>query len=271
MGIKVTGRSPTWGSMHAYDGGVIVSKAFADHYWPNENPIGKGLRFIGTKPPFYRVIGIAEDVRHNGVDAPIVEMASFPMLPIPDSPLWSPPSATNLVVRGRIADPAEFAREVTRAATALEPQAMVSNAQSMETVVAHSVAKQSFTMALLVISAGIAMLLAAVGLYGVISYLVEQRRGEIGIRMALGAEAGKVTGMVLGQSIRLALSGIVVGVAAAFIATRFLRALLFGVEPNDTMTLATVPLVLLAVVVVATFAPALRASRINPIEALRGD
>jgi predicted permease len=271
MGIKVTGRSLSWGGMHAYDGGVIVSKAFADHYWPNENPIGKGLRYYGTKPPFYRVVGIAEDVRHNGVDAPIVEMAYFPMLPIPDAALWSPPSETNLVVRGQIADPAEFAREVTRAATAIEPQAMVTNAQSMETVVAHSVAKQSFTMALLVISAGIAMLLAAVGLYGVISYLVEQRRGEIGIRMALGAEAGKVTGMVLGQSLRLALSGILVGVAAAFVATRFLRALLFGVEPNDAMTLVTVPLALIAVVIVAAFAPAMRASRINPIEALRGD
>ncbi len=271
MGIKVAGRALTWNGMHAHDGGVIVSKAFADHYWPNDNPIGKGLRFNGTKPPFYRVVGVAEDVRLNGVDAPPVEMAYFPMLPIPDAALWSPPSATSLVVRGRISEPAEFARQVTRAAAELEPQAMISNPQSMETVVAHSVAKQSFTMALLVISAGIAMLLAAVGLYGVISYLVEQRRGEIGIRVALGAEAGKVTGMVLGQSLRLAVSGIVVGVAAAFVATRFLRALLFGVEPTDATTLITVPLALVAVVILASVAPALRAARINPIEALRGD
>ena len=126
-------------------------------------------------------------------------------------------------------------------------------------------------MALLVIAATIAMLLAAVGLYGVISYIVAQRRGEIGIRIALGAEAGKVTGMVLGQSLRLAMGGIVVGIAGAFATTRLLRALLFGVEPTDLATMMVVPVTLLAVVIVASYAPARRASRISPIEALRGD
>jgi predicted permease len=271
MGIKVTGRSLTWGGMNAHDGGIIVSKGFADHYWPNENPIGKGLRYNGTKPPYYRVIGVAEDVRSNGVDAPPVETAYFPMLPIPDAPLWSPPTSSNLVVKGRILDPVEFSRAVARAAAEIEPQAAISNPQSMGSILSRSVAKQSFTMALLVIAAGIAMLLAAVGLYGVISYVVEQRRGEIGIRMALGAQSGTVTSMVLGQSLRLAIVGILIGVAGAFAATRLLRALLFGVEPNDGLTLTLVPLALLAVVIVASYAPARRASRINPIDALRGN
>jgi predicted permease len=269
MGITVTGRSLTWGGMHAHDGGVIVSRGFADHYWPGQNPIGKGLRYYGTKPPFYRVIGVAEDVRSNGIDAPPVEMAYFPMLPIPDAQLWSPPTSSYLVVRGAAIDPGELARMVRKMAGEIEPEAAVANPQAMSTIVARSVAKQSFTMALLVIAAAIAMLLAAIGLYGVISYIVSQRRAEIGVRMALGAESGRVTGMVLAQSLRMAIAGIVVGLVGAYLTTRVLRALLFGVEPTDPLTLILVPAALVAVVLAASYVPARRAARIDPVEALR--
>jgi predicted permease len=271
MGIGIVGRSLTWNGMDGHDGGAIVSRGFADHYWPGQNPIGKGFRYYGTKPPFYHVVGVAEDVRSNGVDAPPVELVYFPILPIPDAALWSPPTYMSLVARGSIGDAGTFARVVARIAAELEPQAAISNPRSMDSILSRSVAKQSFTMALLALSAIIAILLAAVGLYGLISYSVSQRRGEIGVRMALGAESGAVTGMVLAQSMRLAIVGIVIGLGGAMVSTRLLSALLFGVQPNDALTLTAVPLFLLAIVILAAYAPARRAARVDPVEALRGD
>ena len=141
----------------------------------------------------------------------------------------------------------------------------------MDGVLAKSMAKQSFTMVLLLVAAAIAMLLSAVGIYGVISYVVAQRRGEIGVRMALGAQVREVTLMVLGQSLGLAVLGVFAGVLAALATTRFLSALLFGVSPSDPATLVIVPLLLILVAVVATYAPARRAARIDPVEALRSD
>jgi putative ABC transport system permease protein len=271
MGIRLTGQTMTWGGMNAHDGSVIVSKAFADHYWPNETPIGKGLKFNGTKPPFYHVTAVAEDIRANGVDAPPVEMVYFPMLPIPDAALWGTPTNMHLVIKGSKTDATELGRIVARLAAELEPQAAISNPQTLSGILAASMAKQSFTMALLVIAAGIAMLLAAVGIYGVISYIVAQRRGEIGVRMALGAEVRSVTLLVLRQSLSMAVIGIVLGVVGALATTRFLRALLFGVEPNDMLTLTVVPLALIGIVIVASYAPARQAAKIDPVEALRGD
>jgi putative ABC transport system permease protein len=269
MGIHVTGRFSDWSGMDGHDGSVIVSKAFADHYWPGENPIGKGVRFGGSKPPFYRVTGVAEDVRANGVDAPPVEMAYFPMLPVPGAPLWGSPTEMNLVIRAGVADPTALANMVGRLIRPLESQATIANAQSMSGVLAQSVAKQSFTMALLLVSAAMAMLLAGVGIYGVISYIVSQRRGEIGVRMALGARVSDVTTMVLRQSVSIAAFGIIIGVGGSWATTRLLRTLLFGVQPTDPTTMVAVPAALLAVVILAALAPARRAARIDPVEALR--
>ena len=271
MGIAVDGRTPDWAGMNAGDGAMVVSRAFAEHHWPNENPIGKGIRANGLEPPFYRVVGIADDVRGNGLDAPAIETVYFPVRPIPGAPLWQPPYHVNLVVRTSVSNPLELANAVTRLVQDAEPQATLANVQTLEHVVAQSIARRSFTMLLLGIAAAIAMLLSAVGIYGVISYIVTQRRGEIGVRMALGAQVRQVTGMVLGQSVGIAALGVAAGVVAALLTTRVLGALLYGVAPNDPLTLLVVPVLLLAVALIASYAPARRAARTNPVEALRSE
>jgi hypothetical protein len=269
MGIRVEGRTPDWSGMLAHDGAAVVSRAFADRRWPNESPIGKGMKFNGIRPPFYRVVGVAEDVRGLGADAPPPEYVYFPMLGMPDAPLWSTPAYMHLVLKTAVGNPLALSGAVARIVQKLEPEAAVANATTVETLLAQSMAKQSFTMALLLIAAASAMLLSAVGIYGVISYIVSQRRGEIGLRVALGAQAPDVTAMVLRQSLALALSGVVAGLFAAWGVTRALRALLFGVGPTDPMTLVVVPLALLAVAGLASYAPARRAARVDPVEALR--
>jgi len=271
IGTRVEGRTLTWSGMDAHDGLMVVSKAFADHWWPGQNPIGKGIKFNGMKPPFYRVAGVAEDVRGLGVDKPPIEIVYFPMRPIPGAPLPGPPTYMYLTLRTTAAHPLTLANTIARFAQEIEPQAAVANPQMMDAILAKSIARQSFTMVLLLIAATMALVLSAVGLYGVISYLVVQRRSEIGVRMALGAQVGDVTGMVLRQSLGVAVLGVVAGVLGAVAVTRFLSALLYGVTPTDPATLALVPVLLLTVAALASYAPARRAARIDPVEALRND
>jgi ABC-type antimicrobial peptide transport system permease subunit len=152
----------------------------------------------------------------------------------------------------------------------IDPEVPINDVAPMEQLLAQSLARRSFTMMLLATAAALALVLSAVGIYGVISYVVTQRRGEIGIRMALGARGAEVQRMVVKQSLSLAAVGIVIGLAGALATTRLLGALLFGVSPTDplVLVLATVLLVMLAAL--ASYAPALRASRVDPVEALRG-
>lgn len=271
IGTRVEGRTLTWSGMNAGDAGVVVSRAFAQAHWPDQSAIGKRVRHYGNTPPWYTVIGVAEDVRGVGLTRPPTQAIYFPFAELPDSPLWELDNSMNLVVKTTAGDPMTLATAIGRIVNELEPQAAVVDPRTMETILARSIARQSFTMVLLLISATMAMLLSAIGIYGVVSYIVAQRRGEIGVRVALGARVRDVTGMVLRQSLGLALLGVVVGVLAAIATTRFLGALLYGVSPGDPVTLAAVPLVLLAVAALASFVPARRAARVDPVEALRSD
>ncbi|MEO5816073.1 MAG: ABC transporter permease [Gemmatimonadaceae bacterium] len=269
MGIKVEGEALTWQNMNAKSGDMVISRAFADHIWPNESAMHKGIKYNDYKPPFYRVSGIAADVLAEGSDKPPVTVVYFPMLPIDGAPLYGPVTSTNLVVRTRSSDPIALTPGISKIVSEIEPRAAISNAQSMESLVSKSMAKRSFTMMLLSIAAAMALFLSVVGLYGVISYVVGQRRSEIAIRMALGAPAAAVGRMIVGQSVRLALVGVVIGIVASLASLRVLQSLLFGVSPTDPLLMAGASLLLVVVAAAAGYGPAYRAAHVDPADVLR--
>jgi putative ABC transport system permease protein len=269
--LPVRGRVPDWHDAEAGTGAVVVTRALAERFWPGENAIGRGIKGNGSRPPFYRVVGVTDDVRGAGLEKPPVEAVFFPIIPMPDAPLWSPPHDVDLVVRTSLNDPTSLVPTIRRTIAALDPVVSVDRVQTFRSVVQHSLARVSFILALLAIAALMALLLSAVGTYGVIAYLVTQRRSEIGLRMALGARAWEVTRLVVGHSVRLALLGAVIGTLAALVTTRLLSSLLYGVQATDPVTFIGAVGFLLVVAVLASLAPARRATRVNPVEALRAN
>jgi putative ABC transport system permease protein len=269
MGIAVRGRTPTWADVEEKNGAIVVSKALADHLWPGEDAIGKELRPSNVGDPWYRVVGVTGDVLTRGLDQPASEIVYYPMVPMEGAPLWSPALHATVVIRTRVDDPLSLMTPVRRVMTELDREVPVANAQTMEAVVATSTAKATFAMLLLAIAGGMALVLSAVGIYGVISYTVNQRRAEIGVRMALGAHASQVGRMVVGQSLRVAAVGIVIGLGGAFATTRVMQSLLFGVSPTDPLTLIAVTLLLMMLGALASYAPARRATKVDPVEVLR--
>ncbi len=271
MGIQVRGRTPTWADTENGVGEAVISQAVADRLWPGEDPIGKGIRGNGANPPFYRIVGVASHVRALGLDEPPIERVYFPLVAMEGAQLWGPPTGMTLVVRGDGADPTLLAptiREIVQRTDATIP---MQNIRPMREVVAESMARTSFTMLLLGIAALMALVIGLVGLYGVVSYVVEQRRSEIGIRMALGADGPRVARMVMGQSTGLALGGIVAGVIAAVFTTRVMQSLLFEVGAADPRVLGVVAMLLLTVALLASWLPARRASRVDPLTILKTD
>lgn len=272
MHIPVRGSTPTWSDVENHVSGVVVSRALAARLWPGEDPIGKGINSNGgTEAPYYRVVGVAGDVRAEDLQKPPVEEVYYPMVPLPKSFLWSPARGMTVVLRTTLANPADLTGAVRRVVRALDPEAPVANVRTMRQVVARSMARLSFTMLLLGVAAAMALVLSGVGLYGVVAYLVAQRRGEIGVRLALGAVPAQVGRLVVLQSVRLAVGGVALGLLGALAATRVLRSLLFGVSATDPVTLAGAALFLVAVAALASYAPARRAARVDPIEVLRGE
>lgn len=269
MGIRVKGATPDWSVTEAMIGPVVLSKAFADQFFPDEDPIGHGVKINNDGFPFFRIVGVAEDVRSNGLQKPPVNAVYFPLMPPVGAPGWDAGHYMSLVVRAPTIRAEQLATSVRAIVKELDPQVPVDNVQTMEVVVAKSMAQTSFTMMLLLISAAIALALSAVGIYGVISYVVSHRRAEIGIRMALGAQMGDVTQMVVSQSLALAIVGVGIGVVAALVGTRLMQSLLFEVRPNDPAVLVLTATALLGIAGLASFAPARRASRVDPVEALR--
>jgi predicted permease len=269
--IPVRGHAPDWTETAQRTGAMVVSAALAARFWPGEEAIGRGAKCCNATPPFYRITGVTGDVRTHGLDRPPGQVAYFPLLPHAGTQGQAPPNNMEMVVRSAGADIGSLVPAIRRAVAALDPQVAVGRMEPMEAVLARSLARRSFTMVLLGIAAAMAVLLSAVGIYGVISYVVAQRRGEIGIRLALGADAGRVRALVVSQSLALALAGVLLGLGGAVLTTRLLGALLFGVSPTDPVVLAVATAAVIALGAAASYAPARRASRVDPAEALRAD
>lgn len=227
------------------------------------------MKPYNDKLPYSPVVGIAEDVRANGLQAPPIEEVFFPIIGPPGTTKWAM-RAMHFVVRAPTLSQSAVTSAVRRIIEGIDKQVPIADVQSMETLVARSMAQTSFTMLLLLIASAIALALSAVGIYGVISYIVGQRRGEIGIRIALGAQRGQVARLIVGQSLTLACIGAAIGVLVALASTRLLRSLLFEVSATNPGVLAGAALVLVAVAAVATLGPIRRASKIDPVEAMRG-
>ncbi len=271
MKIPVRGKSPSWSDVERRSGEVVVSRALAERLWPGQDALGKGVRARSWERPFYRVVGVAGDVRADGVDRPPTEAVYYPLLPLMDAPLWSPRHSMSLVVRSSNGRPETLAGPIRGIVEEMNPDVPVTAVETMEAVVARSMARTRFTTLLLLVAAGVAVVLGAVGVYGVLAQGVSQRRTEFGIRMALGAKPSQVAALVIRRTLLLAVTGVVAGVLAALAATRVLRSLLFAVSPTDVGVIAAAALVLVGVALVAGYLPVRRATRTDPMLALRQD
>jgi len=244
---------------------AVISETTARLFWPAEDPLGKRIR-VGSGPnnsnPWLLIVGGVKDVRQYELG---VEPKPQMYLPHAQNEFFDPCA---LVVRTNV-NPLGLAETVRRTVWEIDKDQPVSDISSMEEVVSESVARQRFSMLLLGVFASLALILAAVGIYGVMSYTVAQRTREIGIRMALGAQRGDVLRLTVGQGLRLVSVGVLIGLAAAFVLTRVMASLLFGVSPTDLTTFITISVVLISVAALASYLPALRATKVDPMFALR--
>jgi predicted permease len=249
---------------------AIVSETMAHRYWPTTGALGKRFKWgvAQSSRPWLEVVGIVSDVKQLSLDENNRAAAYLPYTQMPESSTENRGRTVFLAVR-TAGDPSAVVSGVRRVVINLDPELPVYALRELNDAVSATVAPRRFNMFLLAVFAALAVLLAAVGIYGVMSYSVNQYTHEIGIRMALGATAKSVVRMVLRQGMTLAFTGVAIGVGAAFALTRVMKSLLFGVEPVDPLTFIGVSLLLALIAFAATYLPARRATRIDPIEALR--
>jgi predicted permease len=257
---------------------VVIDETMAKGLFPHQDPIGQSIRIAvpegfgpGLDGPI-EIVGVVGHVKHFGLDsdasAKIQYQVYLPFVQLPDQLMPLVAGGMTMMVRTSV-DPLSLAGAVRRRVSEQDSDQPVFDVQSMEKIISDSVAGRRFSMLLLGVFAGLALVLASVGIYGVISYTATQRTHEIGIRMALGAERADVLRMVVGHGLRLSLIGIGVGLAAALGLTRLMSSMLYGVRPTDIVTYAAVSLILAGVAVLASYVPARRATRVDPLVALR--
>jgi predicted permease len=243
---------------------AIIDESFARRYWPGEDPIGKRLKRggPGSEAPWLTVVGVAGQVKQYSLDADSPRIAFY-------TPHSQEPSSQMYIVVRAASNPETLVGAVTAEIRAMDPDLPVYNVATMQGRMSDSLARRQFSTLLLGLFAALALVLAAVGIYGVMAYSVNQRTHEIGIRIAIGAQSSDVLRLVIWQGLTLALMGVGAGLAAAFLLTRMMRSLLYGVSATDPATFAVISLILMAVALAASALPARRAAKVDPMVTLR--
>lgn len=243
---------------------VIINEALARQFFPGENPVGQRIRLGNAGQTSLEIVGVSGNVRHNLAEfAGVRPMVWRPLAQVP----WAPPMS--LVVRSRTQDPAALVSTVRSRVAQLDPTLPLSNLRTMDDVFYTALAEPRFSTAVLGLFASLALVLAAVGVYGVLAYSISRRTQEMAIRVALGAQRGDVLRLVLGEGMKMTLVGAAIGLAGAFGVTRLLESQLYGVSTLDPLPFIGTTLVLGLAALLACYIPARRAARVDPIEALR--
>jgi len=246
---------------------AVVNETMARQYWPGQSVIGRRFKLGDPNEdvPWVSIVGVVADVRQMGLDEPVKAEMYFPYSQVDAQPWFAP---RDLAIR-TTGDPLKLVNSVREVVRAVDPDQPISNVAVLSDLLGEEAAQRQMGMILLCAFAVLALILASLGIYGVLAYFVAQHRNEIGVRLALGATPLKMLWLVIRKGMALTLIGVVFGVFASFALTRLMRSLLFGVGANDPLTFAAVPLVLLVVSLLACWIPAQRAAKVDPIAALR--
>jgi putative ABC transport system permease protein len=242
---------------------AIINETMARQFFPNEDPIGKRINITNGPDTWREIVGIVGDIKQYGVDKATSAQSYEPFAQVPFSSL-------NVVIRTN-GSPAALLGALRPAVYSVDKDQPIGAIRPLEEIVADSIARQRFAMTLLTVFSGVALVIAAVGIYGVMAYNVVQRTGEFGIRMALGAQQSDVLRLVLAQGGKLVGLGLLIGLAATLAASRAMGSMLFNTSAQDPLTLGTITILLGFVALIACLLPANRATKVNPIEALRAE
>jgi predicted permease len=250
---------------------VLINQTMAQTFWKGQSAVGHRVRpCCGDTIPWFTIVGVLKDVKQGGVDQKTGTELYFDGDQLPHVLPSFTVNSMHVVLRTALA-PDALAGTIHREVAALDPSLPVVKLETMDDVFAEAIGRPRLLAQLLGLFAGLAILLAAIGSYGVLSYMVTERRREIGIRMALGADRGSVMQMVLTQGLRLTVAGLVVGLAVSFGMNRVLATLLFGVKPTDPLTIAGVVVLITGVALLACYLPARSATRVDPMIVLRDE
>ncbi|HET9787122.1 MAG TPA: FtsX-like permease family protein, partial [Pyrinomonadaceae bacterium] len=242
---------------------IIIDEEFARRHWPNEDAVGKRIKMGSDETPrFLTVVGVVGRVKMEGLSQDSNRVQGY-------FPFWQLPFSGMTVIVKATGDPNQLIASAREQVKQLDPDQPIYNIKTMDEIRAESVSGERLNLTLFSIFAGIALVLAVVGIYGVMSYTVTQRTHEIGIRMAIGAQQRDVFKMVLGQGMMLALIGIAIGLVGAFALTRLMASMLFGVTATDPATFAAIAVLLTAVALMACYLPGRRATKVDPVISLR--